>query len=117
MGDNIMKNDHASNFSYIQQNQTVISATANMSVVPQLSTRPNTLPINAQRTMNPSLFTPNDYNKLFLSTPEMDDRLRGYTTPDLINALTQPINDGQPSPGLFIENKTKKYSFFWISRC
>jgi len=93
MGDNIIRNDYDPNFSYIPP-------TRNMSVVPQQSFRPSTLPINQQRANNPSLFTPNDYNKLLLSTPEIDDRLRGYTTPDLINALTtQTANDGQASPG------------------
>jgi len=93
MGDNIIQNDYDSNFSFIPQ-------TRNISVVPQQSFRPSTLSINQQRANNPSLFTPNDYNKLLLSTPEIDDRLRGYTTPDLINALTtQTANDGQTSPG------------------
>jgi hypothetical protein len=100
MGDNIVKNDYDLNFPFIAQNQTVNTTTRTMSVVPQQSTRPSTLPINGQRTNDPLLFTPNDYNKLYLSTPEMDERLRGYTTPDLINALTtQAANDGQPSPG------------------
>jgi hypothetical protein len=70
---------------------------------------------------NSILLTPNDYNKLLLNTPELDEKLRGYTiisnttptiqlqTPDLINAITaQPANnitfaaDGQPSPGVKI---------------
>jgi len=96
MGDNTLKNDYDLNCSFNTQNQTTIT----MSVVPQQSARPSTLPINGQRANDPSLFTPNDYSKLFLSTPEIDERLRGYTTPDLINALTtQTANDGQPSPG------------------
>jgi len=99
MGDNTIKSDYDSNFSFISQNQT----TRNMSVVPQQSHRPSTLPINGPHPNDPSFFTPNDYCKLFLSTPEIDDRLRGYTTPDLINALaTQTANDEQPSPGLLI---------------
>lgn len=93
-----MKNDYDSNFAILTQNP----AMKNISVVPQQSNRPSTLLINAQRPNDPSLFTPNDYNNFFLSTPEVHDRLRGYTTPDLINALaTQTANDGQPSPGLF----------------
>jgi hypothetical protein len=105
MGDNIIKNDYDSNFSFISQNQT----TRNMSVVPQQSHRPSTLPINGPHPNDPSFFTPNDYSKLFLSTPEIDDRLRGYTTPDLINALaTQTANDEQPSPGLLISMKKIK---------
>lgn len=61
----------------------------NMSIVPQqISLRPSTLPINGLSTINPSFFTPSDYAKYSLSTP------------DLINVLTtQPINDGTPSPG------------------
>jgi hypothetical protein len=95
MGDNIIKSDYDSNFSYNPPNQIG----RNMSVVPQQSSRPSTLILNG-RLNNPSVFTPTDYNKLLLSTPEIDDRLRGYTTPDLINALaTQTGNDGQPSPG------------------
>jgi hypothetical protein len=112
MGDNSIKNGYASNFTFLPQNQTVNTTTTNMSVVPQSSSRPNTLPINGQRTNNPALFTPSDYNKFFLSTPEVDDTLRGYSTPDLINALsTQPMNDGQPSPGLFTKIKIKIFYF------
>jgi hypothetical protein len=45
----------------------------------------------------------------------MDERLRGYTTPDLINALTtQAANDGQPSPGLFTSIKNKNILIFGI---
>jgi hypothetical protein len=100
MGDNIIKSDYDTNFPFIQENQTI----RNMSVVPQQSHRPSTLPINGQHSNDPSFFTPNDYGKLFLSTPEIDERLRGYTTPDLINALTTQTagNDEQPSPGLLI---------------
>jgi hypothetical protein len=91
MSDNIIKNDYGSNFTFTSQNIT----SRNMSAVPQQSTRPNTLPIN-----DPTLFTSNDYSKYFFATSEVDERLRGYTTPDLINALTTQIaNDGQPSPG------------------
>jgi len=93
MSDNIIKNDYGSNFTFTSQNIT----SRNMSAVPQQSTRPNTLPIN-----DSTLFTSNDYSKYFFATSEVDERLRGYTTPDLINALTTQIaNDGQPSPGLF----------------
>ncbi len=91
MSDNMIKQDYDSNFSYMTQNQTG----RNMSIVPQqTSSRPSTLPINGQFMNNPSLFTPTDYAKFSLSTP------------DLINVLTtQTANDGQPSPGLFIPIK------------
>ncbi|CAF0888470.1 unnamed protein product [Adineta ricciae] len=58
-----------------------------MSVVPQISARPMTLPINNQYANNSLSFTSND--KFSLSTP------------DLINVLVTPqaYNDGQPSPG------------------
>ena len=67
----------------------------------QPSMRPSTLLFNGQRLTHQLLFTPNDYDKLILSTPELDARARGYTTPELINALTTTSNtDEQPSPGL-----------------
>jgi hypothetical protein len=96
MGDNIINNGQQSNFSFTTQNGTVNTTITNMSVVPQISTRPNTLPINGQRENNPSFFTPDDYAKYSLSTP------------DLINALaSQPFNDGQSSPSLFFIIKRK----------
>lgn len=75
--------------AYLNQHQ--IEGT--MSVVPQqISTRPNTLQINAPTAINPSFFTPSDYTKFSLSTP------------DLINALaSQTTNEGTPSPGLLID--------------
>jgi len=100
MGDNIIKNDQRSTYVLTTQNGIVNTMMANTSVVPQQTSRPNTLLINDQRANNSLLFTPNDYNKFLLSTPEIDDRLRGYTTPDLINAfVTQSTNNEQPSPG------------------
>jgi hypothetical protein len=133
MDDHTIKNEQDAqqvepNLSFVAQNETV-STTTNMSpppsrVVPS-SSRPSTLQLGGQRMGNSILLTPNDYNKLLLSTPELDDKLRGYTiisnttptiqlqTPDLINAITaQPANnitfaaDGQPSPGIYL-NKTK----------
>lgn len=98
MGDNMMKNDYDSNFPFMQQHHD----RKNMPMIQQQSMRPNTLSINAQRSTNPPLFTPNDYGKFFLSTPEVDETLRGYTTPDLINALTTHTGHNiQPSPSLF----------------
>lgn len=71
-------------------------------VAPHPSTRPSTLPFNGQRFNPQSLFTPGDYDKMLLSTPELEARVRGYTTPELINSLTTPtVTDEQPSPGLF----------------
>ncbi len=112
------------NLSFVAQNETV-STTTNMSPPPSRtvpgSSRPSTLQLGGQRMANSILLTPNDYNKLLLNTPELDEKLRGYTiisnttptiqlqTPDLINAITaQPANnitfaaDGQPSPGVKI---------------
>lgn len=126
MDDPTLKNDQDSqqvepNLSFVAQNETV-STTTNMSpppsrVVPS-SSRPSTLQLGGQRMASSILLTPNDYNKLLLTTPELDDKLRGYTiisnttptiqlqTPDIINAIAaQPANitfavDGQPSPGV-----------------
>jgi hypothetical protein len=128
MDDNTIKNEQDAqqgepNLSFVAQNETVSTTTTNMSpppsrIVPS-SSRPSTLQLSGQRMANSILFTPNDYNKLLLNTPELDEKLRGYTiisnttptvqlqTPDLINAIAaQPANniifaaDGQPSPGL-----------------
>ena len=97
-----MKNDQKQNFPLYPQNGTSTATTRNMSVVPQHSSRPSTLQINGQQANNLSVFTPNDYNKFLLSTPEIDLRLRGFTTPDLINSITvQTTTNEQPSPGLF----------------
>jgi hypothetical protein len=95
MGDNMIKTDYDSTMSYTIHNQTG----RNMSIVPQqTSSRPSTLPISGQYMNNPSMFTPTDYAKFSLSTP------------DLINVLTtQTANDGQPSPGLFAPIKVNKY--------
>jgi len=127
MDDDTIKNEQDAqqvepNLSFVAQNETV-STTTNMSpppsrIVPS-SSRPSTLQLGGQRMASSILLTPNDYNKLLLSTPELDEKLRGYTiisnttptvqlqTPDLINAITaQPANnitfaaDGQPSPGV-----------------
>ncbi|CAF0721908.1 unnamed protein product [Rotaria sp. Silwood1] len=112
------------NLSFIAQNETV-STTTNMSPPPSRavpsSSRPSTLQLTGQRMANSILLTPNDYNKLLLSTPELDEKLRNYTivsnttptvqlqTPDLINAITNQsgnnitfASDGQPSPGVKI---------------
>lgn len=133
MDDHMGKNDHDAhqvepNLSFVAQNETV-STTTNMSPPPSRmvpsSSRPSTLQLGGQRMGNSILLTPSDYNKLILSTPELDDRLRNYTiissttptvqlqTPDVINAIAvQPANnmtfasDGQPSPGM--------KSFFYI---
>lgn len=127
MDDHTLKNDQdpqqvEPNLSFVAQNETV-STTTNMSPPPSRavpsSSRPSTLQLGGQRMANSILLTPNDYNKLLLSTPELDDKLRGYTiisnttptvqlqTPDIINAITaQPATniafavDGQPSPGI-----------------
>jgi len=127
MDDDTIKNEQDAqqvepNLSFVAQNETV-STTTNMSpppsrVVPS-SSRPSTLQLGGQRMGSSILLTPNDYNKLLLSTPELDEKLRGYTiisnqtptvqlqTPDLINAITaQPASnitfaaDAQPSPGV-----------------
>ena len=129
MDDHIIKSDQDGqqaepNIAFVAQNETV-STTTNMSpppsrIVPS-SSRPSTLQLSGSRMGHSILFTPNDYNKLVLSTPELDEKLRGYTiisnttptvqlqTPDIINAITaQPAGnitfatDGQPSPGIFI---------------
>ena len=126
MDEHTLKNDQdpqqvEPNLSFVAQNETV-STTTNMSPPPSRavpsSSRPSTLQLGGQRMASSILLTPNDYNKLLLSTPELDDKLRGYTiisnttptiqlqTPDIINAITaQPANitfavDGQPSPGV-----------------
>lgn len=80
MSTNVLNTNYEANYNY--------TAPTAMSVVPQQPFRPNHLPINPQQTMNPNLFTPNDYNQLNLSTP------------DLINVLSAetPI-DGQPLSG------------------
>ena len=77
------------NTAYLNQHQ--IEGT--MSVVPQqISTRPNTLSINGPSAINPLFFTPTDYSKFSLSTP------------DMINVLSSlPTNEGTPSPGLLID--------------
>jgi hypothetical protein len=140
MDDHTLKNEQdpqqvEPNLSFVAQNETV-STTTNMSpppsrIVPS-SSRPSTLQLSGQRMASSNLFTPNDYNKLLLSTPELDEKLRGYTivsnttptvqlqTPDIINAITaQPASnitfaaDGQPSPGLFPLNK-KFISYIYI---
>ncbi|CAF3623134.1 unnamed protein product [Rotaria sordida] len=112
------------NLSFVAQNETV-STTTNMSPPPSRavpsSSRPSTLQLTGQRMAGSILLTPNDYNKLILSTPELDEKLRNYTivsnttptvqlqTPDLINAITNQsssnitfASDGQPSPGVKI---------------
>jgi hypothetical protein len=127
MDDHTMKNEQDGqqvepNLSFVAQNETV-STTTNMSPPPSRvvpgSSRPSTLQLGGQRMANSILLTPNDYSKLLLNTPELDEKLRGYTiisnttptlqlqTPDLINAITaQPASnitfaaDGQPSPGV-----------------
>ena len=126
MDEHTLKNDQdpqqvEPNLSFVAQNETV-STTTNMSPPPSRavpsSSRPSTLQLGGQRMASSILLTPNDYNKLLLSTPELDDKLRGYTiisnttptiqlqTPDIINAIAaQPANitfavDGQPSPGV-----------------
>src|ERR1700722_1685316 len=87
MDDNTIKNEQDGqhgepNLSFVAQNETV-STTTNMSpppsrVVPS-SSRPSTLQLGGQRMGSSILLTPNDYNKLLLSTPELDEKLRGYT--------------------------------------
>lgn len=52
------------------------------------SYRPTTLLIGEQYGTNPILFTPGDFTKIQVSTPELDGRARGYTTPELINVLS-----------------------------
>ena len=126
MDDHSLKNEQdiqqvEPNLSFVAQNETV-STTTNMSPPPSRpvpsSSRPSTLQLGGQRMASSILLTPNDYNKLLLSTPELDDKVRGYTivsnttptlqlqTPDIINAIAaQPTGsilfatDGQPSPG------------------
>ncbi|CAF0814120.1 unnamed protein product [Adineta ricciae] len=127
MDDHTIKNDQdpqqvEPNLSFVAQNETV-STTTNMSPPPSRavpsSSRPSTLQLGGLRMGSSILLTPSDYNKLTLSTPELDEKLRGYTivsnttptvqlqTPDIINAITaQPASniafaaDGQPSPGV-----------------
>ena len=127
MDDHIIKSDQDGqqaepNIAFVAQNETV-STTTNMSpppsrIVPS-SSRPSSLQLGGSRMNTSILLTPNDYNKLLLSTPELDEKLRGYTiissttptvqlqTPDIINAITaQPSGtiafgaDALPSPGL-----------------
>ena len=65
------------------------------------SYRPTTLPIGEQYVTNTIQFTPGDLTKIQMSTPELDGRARGYTTPELINALSGSIGfNEQISPGL-----------------
>jgi hypothetical protein len=141
MDDHTLKNEQdpqqvEPNLSFVAQNETV-STTTNMSpppsrIVPS-SSRPSTLQLSGQRMASSNLFTPNDYNKLLLSTPELDEKLRGYTivsnttptvqlqTPDIINAIAaQPASnitfaaDGQPSPGLFsLNNKNLSHIYIY----
>ncbi|CAF1512586.1 unnamed protein product [Adineta steineri] len=137
MDDHTIKNDQdpqqvEPNLSFVAQNETVsTTTTTNMSPPPSRtvpsSSRPSTLQLGGQRMASSNLFTPSDYNKLQLSTPELDEKLRAYTiisnttptvqlqTPDIINAITaQPARnitfpvDEQPSPGL-IYTKNSKY--------
>ncbi|CAM4763268.1 unnamed protein product [Rotaria magnacalcarata] len=129
MDDHTSKNDQdvhqvEPNLSFVAQNETV-STTTNMSpppsrIVPS-SSRPSTLQLGGHRMLNSMLLTPSDYNKLILSTPELDEKLRNYTiissttptvqlqTPDLMNGISiQQANnitfaaDAQPSPGVKI---------------
>ncbi|CAF1621431.1 unnamed protein product [Rotaria magnacalcarata] len=104
MADHI-KHEHELNYSYIEQNQTINSIRQNISIISQSTSRPNTLQIDGQHISNAMLFTPSDYNSLSLSTPELDSRLRGFTTPELLNALEMqtPINE-QSSTGSHIIN-------------
>jgi len=126
MDDHIIKSDQDGqqvepNIAHVAQHETV-STTTNMSpppsrVVPN-SSRPSTLQLGGSRMTSSILLTPNDYNKLILSTPELDEKLRGYTiisnttptiplqTPDIINAITAQATgslgfgaDALPSPG------------------
>ncbi|UJR26181.1 hypothetical protein I4U23_007524 [Adineta vaga] len=127
MDDHTIKNDQdpqqvEPNLSFVAQNETV-STTTNMSPPPSRavpsSSRPSTLQLGGQRMGSSILLTPSDYSKLLLSTPELDEKLRGYTivsnttptvqlqTPDIINAITAQqannitfVADGQPSPGV-----------------
>jgi hypothetical protein len=144
MDDHTLKNEQdpqqvEPNLSFVAQNETV--STTNMSPPPSRavpsSSRPSTLQLSGQRMPNSILLTPNDYNKLLLTTPELDEKLRGYTivsnttptvqlqTPDIINAITahQASNitfaaDGQPSPGLILINNKIYLIYICISiRC
>jgi hypothetical protein len=129
MDDHGMKNEQDGqqvepNLSFIAQNETV-STTTNMSPPPSRmvpsSSRPSTLQLGGTCLTGSILLTPNDYSKLLLTTPELDDKLRTYTiisnttptvqlqTPDLINAITAHSAhgltfsaDGQPSPGSIV---------------
>ncbi|UJR22807.1 hypothetical protein I4U23_025837 [Adineta vaga] len=88
MTDNSTKYENDSNLTYQRYPGTMHPMMTNMSVVPQISTRPTSLTINNQHLNNTMLFTPNQQDKFSLSTPE------------LINALATPsFNNGQPSPG------------------
>lgn len=126
MDDHIIKTDQDGqqaepNIAFVAQNETV-STTTNMSPPPSRavpsSSRPSTLQLGLSRTNNSILFTPSDYNKLVLSTPDLDEKLRSYTiisnttptvqlqTPDIINAIASQANgtisfgtDTLPSPG------------------
>lgn len=102
MSNHGIKRDHDSNPIF----PTYPSAMTNMSVVPQHSARPNTLPINAPRFVEPSLFTPSDQGVL------------GLSTPDLINALaSQPFTDLQPSPSSFCAEQRPRTPLVSHFRC
>ena len=89
------------NFSFAAPTDVVTRPTYMPMVAPS-SSRPSTLQFDGPRGHHALLLTPNDYSKLLLSTPELDARARGYTTPDLINALAAQCNtDGQSSPSEF----------------
>lgn len=100
MDEHIIKTEHQPKPSYMLQNQIIDTTVRNVSVVPQISMRPNTLPINTPYGNDTLLFTPNDCNKFFLPIPEVNETLRAYTGPDFIDPfVTQPSNIEQPSPG------------------
>ena len=95
------KHEPESNFSFAAPTDAVNRPTY-MAMLPQSSSRPSTLQFDGPRGHHALMLTPNDYSKLLLSTPELDARARGYTTPDLINALAAQCNaDGQSSPSEF----------------
>ena len=118
------------NLSFVAQNETV-STTTTMSPPPSRtvpsSSRPSTLQLSGQHIPRSIVLTPSDYNKLLLTTPELDEKLRNYTivssgtptvqlqTPDLINAIAaQPagnptfVADAQPSPGMIYIRLSQK---------
>lgn len=66
--------------------------------------RPTTLPITGENFHPSYLLTPGDYTKLLLTTPELDNQARGFTTPELINALSGGMVqfDERNSPGGFL---------------